>query len=341
MRPIRSLLVPALLLALLVPLPGRAATVTRTPVTFAVVNPLTQEALTVEGGLFRRDDQTACASNVTLMVHGLSYGEFAWDFPVQPQTYSVARALAAAGHPSVAIDLPGYESAQPDTNPKPNGYTLTVEGYASMVGQIEKQLRSGAYASQGVGPAFGSVGLMGHSAGTEITMLAAGLGFASPDVYIPTGYHHVPSQRIVTDFFTGDFIRAAQSDYEYFGGTPQGRTEYMYAPLPSANVDPDIVAADNALANGTPSGEVYSIGPQPSKAVVPLITAPVLFVLGDSDLLFPLEWVDEELNLFVSAESLETLIVEGAGHSFMLHKNAPATNARIADWMDRQDFPSC
>lgn len=337
MRRIRPLIALAVLAAMIVPSPGRAGTVTRTPVQFTVVNPLNQETLTVNGGLFRRDDQTACASSVMLMVHGLSYGEYAWDFPVQPQTYSVARALAAAGYPSIAIDLPGYESAQPDTQPKPNGYTLTVEGYAAMVGQIESALRAGSYG----GPAFGAVGIMGHSAGTEITELAAGLGLATPDVYIPTGYHHVPSQRIVTDFFTGDFIRAAQTDYEYFGGDQQGRTEYMYAPLPSANVDPDIVAADNALANGTPSGEVYSIGPQPSKAVVPLITAPVLFVIGDSDLLFELQWVDEELNLFASAASVDLHVVEGAGHSFMLHKNAPATNASIASWLGTQDYPAC
>ncbi|HVL88648.1 MAG TPA: alpha/beta hydrolase [Actinomycetota bacterium] len=340
MRPTKFMLAAAIMAALVVPLPGRAsATVQRTAVTIPVYNPTTYEFLTVHGGLFQRSDRTACGNSVLVLVHGLSYGEFAWDFPVQRDTYSVARSLAAAGYPTLAIDLPGYDSAQPDTRDKPNGYTLTVQAYAHMVGQVETALRYGNYG----GPAFSKVGLMGHSAGTEITELAAGLGFADPDVYIPTGYHHVPSQRIVTDFFTGDFIRAAQSDYEYFGGDEQGRTEYMYAPLPSDNVDETIVAADNALANLTPSGEVYSIGPQPSKAVMGLIDAPVLFVIGDTDLLFPVEFVDAELNLFASAPSVTKLIVEDAGHSFMLHKNAPQTNAAIAAWLATQSsvFPAC
>lgn len=340
MRPIRILLTAAILAALTVPLPGRAtAEVQRTSVAIPVYNPTTYEQLTVHGGLFQRIDQTGCGNSVMVAVHGLSYGEFAWDFPVQTDTYSVARSLAAAGYPTLAIDLPGYDSAQPDTRDKPNGYTLTVEAYAHIIGQVEYALRQGNYG----GPAFGRVGLMGHSAGTEITMLAAGSGFADPDVYVPTGYHHVPSQRIATDFFTGDFIRAAQSDYEYFGGDEQGRTEYMYAPLPDDNVDPNIVAADNALANLTPSGEIYSIGPQPSKAVVGLIDAPVLFVLGDTDLLFEVQHVDTELALFASAPSVTKLIVENAGHSFMLHKNAPQTNAAIADWLTTQAavFPAC
>jgi len=340
LRLLRLITAAAILATMIVPLPGRAdPTVTRTAVEIPVVNPTTLEALTVRGGLFQRSDTATCGNSVMILVHGLSYGEFAWDLPGHGQTYSVARSLAAAGYPTLAVDLPGYESAQPDTQEKPNGYTLTVEAYAHIVGQIETALRYGNYG----GPAFSSVGLMGHSAGTEITELAAGLGFARPDVYIPTGYHHVPSQRIVTDFFTGDFARAAQSDYEYFGGTEQGRTEYMYAPLPSDNVDPAVVAADNALANLTPSGEVYSIGPQPSKAVMGLIDAPVLFVIGDSDLLFPLEFVDAELNLFASAPSVTALVVEDAGHSFMLHRNAPATNAAVADWLSDQSdvLPAC
>lgn len=340
MRTVRLIVLAAVLAALTVPLPGRATpAVGRTAVAIPVVNPTTLESLVVRGGLFQRSDQIACGSSVLVLVHGLSYGEYAWDFPVQTGTYSVARSLAAAGYPTLAIDLPGYESAQPDTQAKPNGYTLTVEAYAHIVGQVETALRSGTYG----GPAFSNVGLMGHSAGTEITELAAGLGFADPDVYIPTGYHHVPSPRIVTDFFTGDYGRAAQSDYEYFGGTEQGRTEYMYAPLPSDNVDADIVAADNALANLTPSGEIYSIGPQPSKAVMGLIDAPVLFVIGDSDLLFEVQYVDAELNLFASAPSVTKLVVENAGHSFMLHKNAPATNSAISAWLQDQPdvFPSC
>lgn len=338
MRRISLVFVVAAVAASMLGIPAPSvASVTRTPVSFQVVNPVGGETLTVHGGLYR--DLAAfdeCAS-VLLLVHGLSYGEFGWDLPGYPQ-YSTARALAAAGYANVAIDLPGYESAQPDTQPKPDGYSLTVQAYAHMIGQIEKQLRSGAYTG---GPAFSDVGLVGHSAGTEITELALGHGFADAEVYIPTGYTHIPSQRIAMDFFTGDYVRAATDDYEYFGGTEAGRTEYMYALPPSTVVDANVVAADNALANLTPSGEVFSIGAQPSKYVMGLIDVPVLLVLAEKDLLFPIEWGATELSFFASSPSATLYTVPAAGHSFMLHTNAPATFSAIAGWLATQPIAAC
>lgn len=314
--------------ATLIATPTPAASVVRSPVSFGVKNPFDPagEPLTVAGTLVR--PSTPCASSVLLMVHGLSYGQWAWDFPLQPETYSVSQALAERGYASVTIDLPGYGDST-----IPNGYTLTVESYAFMVADIARQLDA----------TFGAVGLAGHSAGTEITELAAGLGLFSPSVYIPTAYTHVPSQRIAVDFFTGDYIRAAQDDYERFGGTDQGRTEYMYAPLPSPLVDPAVVAKDFELENLTPSGEIYSIGPQPSKLVMALITAPTLLVLAEKDLLFPIDYADLEFSLFHSASDRDLLIVPDAGHSFMLHTNAPATNDAIGDWLGEQSaaHPAC
>lgn len=304
-------------------------------VTFKVINQMDGNAqYNVHGVMYRPSRAQGCASSVLVLVHGLSYGIYAWDFPLEPETYSVARALAARGYPTVAIDLPGYGNRS--TRP-PTGYHVTVDIYARMVASVVATLRAGAYTATAP-QAFGKVGLVGHSAGTEIAELASSL-YTPIDALVATGYTHFPSQRIAQDFFTGDYPRALQSDYEYFGGTPEGRWEYMYADP----ADRAIMEKDNELARLTPSGQVFSIGAQPSGKVMAKITAPVLLLLAEKDLLFPVEFGDQELALFASAEDKTKMVAPGAGHSFMLHPNAPDTNAQIADWLGARKtaIPAC
>jgi pimeloyl-ACP methyl ester carboxylesterase len=299
-------------------------------VTFTVNNPLEPDSAYEIHGRMALPEGTC--GGVLLLQHGLSYGAWGWDFPIEPETYSTMRSLADAGFASVTIDRLGYgESAHP------NGHLLTVEGYADMTRQMMDQLRMGTYSADST-PAFGKVGLVGHSAGTEISETTAALFGA--DALIATAYHHFPSQRIVTDFFTGDFVRAAQDDYEEFGGDEAGRTEYMYH-LP--NADPAIVAKDNELRNLTPSGEVFTIGPQPSRYVMHRITAPTLLVLAEHDILFEVSFAELEEAMFASVEDMTTMIVPDAGHSFMLHENADDTNQRMIDWLEaRPDaVPAC
>jgi pimeloyl-ACP methyl ester carboxylesterase len=308
-----------------VTVPGVArAEVDVTPVSFSVSNPVGGEALDVAGTLYR---SSGCTSSVMLLVHGLSYGQWAWDFPAgyADERLSVARDLADAGYAAVSIDLPGYGASE-----HPNGYTLTVQGYAAMVGQIAQQLRT----THG----FAHVGLMGHSAGTEISEIASAL--YPIDVLVATAYTHFPSQRIVTDFITGDITRAALNDYEYFGGNPSQRLEYMYNAM---DAEPAVMAKDNELAANTPSGEILSIGSQPSRFFEPLVTAPVLLVLAQNDLLFPVENGPDELALFALAQDKQLYTVPLAGHSFMLHREATATSAAVSAWLgDRAEaFPAC
>ncbi|WP_372518231.1 alpha/beta hydrolase [Polyangium jinanense] len=248
------------------------------------------------------------------------------------------RALASQGFPAIAIDKLGYGASD-----HANGYTLTVESYAAMTSQIVTQLRTGLYQTPlpSLPIAFSRVGLVGHSAGTEIAELTAGL-FGGIDVLIATGYTHVPTPRILTDFTTGDTVRAALSDREYFGGTPEQRTEYMYN---VSVADPDVIALDTAMAELTPSGEILTISSQPSRLIMATITAPVLLVLAEQDILFPPDVLgvpvgELELALFALSGDKELYVVPDAGHSFMLHPNAPETNAVIVDWLSAR-IPAC
>jgi pimeloyl-ACP methyl ester carboxylesterase len=323
--------------SLAVPSGSSATAVTKVAVSFTVTNPgdpLGPASWTVRGFLMRPE---GCTSSVLLALHGLSYGQWAWDFPLQPETYSVARALAARGYAMIAIDELGYGESHGASQPgHPNGYTLSVEAYADMTAQIIKQIRAGTYE----GPVFSKVGLIGHSAGTEIAELTTGLYPDLVEALIATAYTHEPfvnNDWLVREWFL-DNQRALMDDYEEF---EQGvRAQDMYN-LP--NADPDVVALDNSMAQLTPSGEVLSIGLQPSRFLLPTITKPVLVLLAEKDELFPgaLHGENEMLWFTLAEKTLE--IIPNAGHTFMLHKNAAVGNDMIADWLDARQsaIPAC
>jgi pimeloyl-ACP methyl ester carboxylesterase len=295
-RRIALLAVLAATASIAAPTGSSAAAITKDPVSFTVTNPgdpLRPASWTVKGFLMRPQ---GCTSSVLLALHGLSYGQWAWDFPY-PGNYSVARALAEGGYATLAVDLLGYgESHKED----PDGYTLTVEAYAAMTAQIIEQIRAGTYTvgASTAGQAFGKVGLLGHSAGSEISELTAALYPELVDALIATAYTHEPfvnNDWLVREW-SQDNIRALMDDYEEF---EQGvRAQDMYY-LP--NADEDVVALDNLMANLTPSGEVLSIGLQPSRFLLPTINKPLLLLLAEKDELFPGSFGESEMLWFATA----------------------------------------
>lgn len=332
-RAVRSLLIAGCLIAAVLSPQASSAAVVSESVEFTVTNPIDPgHRYTVRGSLTR---PVGCTSSVLLAVHGLSYGAWAWDFPLKNETYSTAKALAARGYAVLAIDRLGYGSSHGAGSPdRPNGYTLTVESYADITRQIVEQLRA----------TFAHIGLLGHSAGAEIVELTAGLYPETADVVIPTGYQHaidgISSEWLLREWITGDVVRSFQSDYQYFETDPQTRAADMYN-LQIA--DPEIVAKDNELANLTPSGEVFSISQQPSRWVMGSIEVPVLLVLAEKDVVFPSTNAANELALFTGSSDKTLHVVPEAGHVFQLHPNAPVTNAVLADWLDahQANIPRC
>ena len=299
------------------PAQTRGVGLVRQPVEFTVENPAERGAARRIVG-YRYD--TFCTSpTAVLLMHGLSYTKESWDFP----GYSVAQKLAEAGYATFAIDRLGYGESKLD-----NGYHVTHEGYADMAHQMVEQLRA-----QG----FQHVVLAGHSAGAGTTELAAAL-YGGVDAIMPMGWHHRPSNQLGQDFFTGDYLRAAQDDYVYFLGTPQHRAEMFYP----TSADPAVVAADTKAAVPTPSGEIFSIGKQPSRLLVGMIKVPVFLQFGDSDRLFEVQYAKMHAEEFRSSPSVTTDIVPDAGHTFMLTKNGVAGTDRMVAWLvSRPEAPSC
>jgi pimeloyl-ACP methyl ester carboxylesterase len=335
------IVVAALALLPFVPASAPAAGITREPVTFTVRNPLNPlRTYTIQGVLIR--PTAGCTRSVLLAMHGLSYGKWAWDFPLRPETYSVAQALAARGYAMVTIDRLGYGDSYGTGLPgHPNGYTLTVQGYGEMTAQIAKRLRAGTYGAANPQP-FAHVGLIGHSAGSEAVELAAGVHPKIADVLIATAYTHEPFVNNVwlAREWSRDNIRAAQHDYEYFETNPTIRANDMHN---VANTDADVLALDNQLANLTPSSEIFSIGSQPSRWVIGTIAIPTLLVLADHDALFPAQFGPDEMLLFAGSSDKTLLVAPNNGHSFMLERNAQVTDSAIADWLDARNavFPKC
>ena len=260
-----------------------------------------------------------------LLVHGLSYGQWAWDFPYNNYEYSVARPLARAGYAALAIDLPGYGKSS-----HPNGHADTVEYYARVVASLGRTLHRWG---------FSKVGVIGHSAGSEIAELAVALHPKVFNVLVATGYTHEPSTQLVSGFYTGDIPRSLTSQYDYFEGTPANRIAQFY----TGSFDPAVPPLDNAMANLTPSGEILSIGtpPQPSRGLTALIHIPVLLVLGDKDALFPvannpvplLNNLQAELLQFPGTRDKAAIIAHDAGHLFFLERSAPQTLAGEINWL--------
>jgi pimeloyl-ACP methyl ester carboxylesterase len=343
MRTGRSLVFSATLVLVLVPpavsasAPGAsrpAAAVAVDAVTFEVTNPLVSgETYAVKGFLYRPGNAPACSSSVFLLLHGTAGGAWGWDFPIRPEKYSVARALAAAGYPAVAIDELGYGSSD-----HPNGWTLTIPSYAAITAQIIDQLRAGSY--QAVAPVpFMKVGLAGHSAGAEMAELTAGTS-GNVDLLMVLGYEHFISQEVGQVFFAEEQARALQRDYVYFWGTRERVHRFHHNP---DYIDPDVLAKVDELTTLTPSGLVLSIGNQPSGKVMGSIRVPVLLVLSEKDTIFPIEHATKELALFAGASDKTLQVVPYAGHSFQLEPNAPETNAGIVQWLHQHaaSLPSC
>jgi pimeloyl-ACP methyl ester carboxylesterase len=289
--------------------PPTDAPVTTMPVAFTVVNPADGRSYRLAG---TRYDPICVANTVVLLVHGLSYTKEIWDVP----GYSVAQPFAHAGYSVVILDRLGYGGS-----PLSDGRRVSALAYADMTGQVVDQLHK----DQG---GFMHVVLGGHGTGAEAAELEAGLTGGVAAV-IALGYTHSPSKELLTDLASGDVPRSTAADYEYFLGTPSHRSDMFY----SGDADPAVVAADAGSAVRSPSGEIQSVGAQPSGKVLGRIAVPVYLQLGQEDRLFPPEFLPAEVAAFRSSPHVVTDVVPGAGHTFMLHPIGNESTFHLVSWV--------
>lgn len=271
----------------------------------------------LKGTLFQGPED---ARTVVLLVHGLSYAGWVWDLParVDPHhRYSVARALAGAGVDVVAVDLPGVgASAHPQGL---DARQLSVWAYAAVVHQVVQDLRT----------RYARVVVVGHSAGAEVAELEAGRYDDVAGLGV-LGMCDVGASPAAVSALAGNDLSDAGEEYAYFGGTPATREALMYA---SADADPQVVAADQAMAELSPESEMQSVSLQPARQLDAEVAVPVLVAFGEQDALFPPPCQALQARLFVSSPKVTTFVLSGAGHALMLHRNAADLQAALRRWV--------
>jgi len=69
----------------------------------------------------------------------------------------------------------------------------------------------------------------------------------------------------------------------------------------------------------------------------------VLLLLAERDYMFPAARAGEELALFLGTPDKSDQVIPTAGHSFMLHRNAPVAHQIVVDWLRRRAavIPAC
>ena len=302
------------------------------PIAFTVTHPGEGGlARTVRGVLYLPARSSACPG-VQLLFQGFSYGKWIWDLPGFPQ-YSYARAMGRSGYPVVVLDLLGYGDSD-----RPNGRTITTEGYGVMAHQMVEQLRAGTYQGD-LTPAFAKVIIGGHSAGGEVARLEAGT-FGDVDGLVVMSMGNNVTQRAAQAFLETNVPMSLASDYvQPFFGDHERRLDFFYQypttsqPEEEPFADPDVMAADRRLANPTPSGQIQTMVPQPSAAVVGKIRVPVALVLAERDEIVPVSEAQTERDRYSQAADFTTIVVPRAGHSFSLHRNAQQAFELIRQWL--------
>jgi pimeloyl-ACP methyl ester carboxylesterase len=278
------------------------------------------------------------AKVVQLLVHGITWDQYYWDFPYQPEKYSYARAANAAGYATLNISRLGHGgSAHP-----PSG-DITLQSNANSVHQVVQALRRGDLGAQ-----FTKVVLVGHSIGTLISWLEAGT-YQDVDGVVATAATHqanlaglaVDTLRYYPAPLDPKFVGSGL-DVGYLTTLPGTRSSYY----DTSNTDPEVIALDEQLKETGTEAERITALPDILFSESKNINVPVLDVVGDQEPEFcnGLLSANCSSNATLAAgerpfygpnATVDGLVVPNANHNIALHLNAPQTNNSIMSWLNQ------
>jgi pimeloyl-ACP methyl ester carboxylesterase len=274
---------------------------------------------------------------VDILIPGGSYDSLYWDFPYQPQTYSYVEKTLAAGRATFNIDRLGTGQSS-----KPLSATVTEEADAYTVHQAIQWLRS----TKG----YSTVTMIGHSAGSIVAAHeAAQYNDASKLVF--TGFLHSPSINLILTLGGGLYPAALDSQFigkiidpGYLTTIPGKRASAFYA----SSADPKVIAYDDAhknIVSGTEAVPIVSEILTPAALnISQRITAPVLTIVGDQDILCGPVLIGVDCSSSTSVQNYETpyyphaasyqaIVVPNTGHNLPLHPSANQSFAKIDQWI--------
>jgi pimeloyl-ACP methyl ester carboxylesterase len=294
----------------------KADSVTSLPVSFEVENVNRSlvacasdgKTYTVRGHIVgpTQELQRETVNGATFYLHGLSLGEFFWNF-AQAQNYDFAANQAKAGQVSVVIDRLGCGSSD-----KPEGNSICVGSRADIGHQIVLDLCAGSYGvtPPGQAPEFSRVVLVGYSYDGQIAQVAAN-SFGDIDGLIVIGY----ADRVQSQLLKDNAAYAAQvcasgglrvggaglAGYAPFG-PPEGAAAALFD-----SVEPAVQSAAVQLLTIDPCGDTASFAAAVAVDLVnvPSIDVPVLIIAGGSDALFPVPAGPAQASLSTGAASVD------------------------------------
>jgi pimeloyl-ACP methyl ester carboxylesterase len=284
----------------------------------------------------------ASPTTVVLMVNGATYNHLYWDFPYQPDRYSMVRALTGAGYATFAIDQ--IDAGQ---SSHPLSVRVTTQREATALHQLIHGLRAGRLGTLTFA-SFTRVVTGGHSSGS-VAVLAEANKYRDVDGVIVTGaaIHHANPPGLLG---SAAQLRPATLDPKfadsgldpgYMTVTPKFRQKYMHE---QSDVDPNVVAIDEANKDTVTATAEVTILPAILRGTF-AIEAPVLIAEGGHDVQFcggvagectPESLTSAEAPFYPNAASLEAYVLPGAGHAMNLALNATEWYAAAVDWLDRR-----
>jgi pimeloyl-ACP methyl ester carboxylesterase len=274
------------------------------------------------------------SGGVTLYLHEFSFGQFFWSWP--EERYDYGRALARAGHASVAIDRLGYGASS-----KPPGMGVCLGSQADSAHQLIGALRAGGYsAGGGPAPRFRKVALAGHSAGGAAAEVEA-YSFGDIDalvLFAQADQGFTPKVTLASANMgsrcAGGGDARAGADYAYFSQSDDEFRSFQFRTAESR-----IANAVTARRNPDPCGDVNSLVPAiaANQANVGSVTVPVLLMYGTGDAVYDQPKAGEDQRkLFSGSKDVTLRFFADQAHGLVFESRAPEVRATAADWLTRR-----
>lgn len=301
---------------------------------------------------------------VQLLLHGITYGTYYWDFPYQSERYSYVDYMNKAGYATFNIDRIGIGRSD-----HPPSAQVTLDTNAMVASQLVDKLKKGEIGNK----KFEKVIYVGHSYGTATSWLAqseydAGTdGYpAGADAIIGTGWGHVlqrdPRDRFFTEqypvesdpkfatdgaVYVGQYLTPRPPPYllDYNQDDDNERDkDYLYYLY---NVDPKVLELDAEYKQTVTQEELdtfenrFEDTDTPEEGTTEKIRVPVFQINGNSEIFFcggddpptdpawycgDAEGLTEFEGQFFDPKACFTgAITPAAGHDLNLHLNARTT----------------
>jgi pimeloyl-ACP methyl ester carboxylesterase len=288
------------------------------------------------------------ATPAIVLVHGIASSSEDWDFS---STWSVARALAAAGYVVYSYDRLGYSKSSYFAQPG-GGDTLTTAAHRAELHQIVEEVKRGGYTTMAGSGCSATqrpstvhsrrVVIIGHSAGGWIVagypgehhdvaaMIQADIDGSNaqppPGTPTPSGATGgaVTPDPNHPDYF--EFFQTRQ-DCQEFNTYPPGEVAYV---VRVACTPPFI---DSPLGEITDLAAMYAGNDASISKIGPSV--PVLLTSGEKDTTDPPALADADYGFYKQhcGCHVTQLVLPNTAHLFMAHKSLPIWINDVVDWL--------